>query len=195
MANGSMKMWMGLALGSALVVGVSAGLVADRLLAERSAVETEPKASSRTHDDRRSRFHFDCRGWEEEQAEGTASPPGEGQPAAANSDSYVEYRSKVTHRMAGRLELDAAQIEALEPIVGEAMERGRLYWTGAHDEFCAMQKDFHRQVGALLRPDQAVRFDEMSEELWKRGRRHYGRGRDGSGRDRHQEDGSPEACR
>ncbi len=195
MANGSMKMWMGLALGSVLVVGVSAGLVADRLLAERSAVDKEPKTSSRTHDDRRSMFHFDCRGWEEEQAEATASPPGEGQADAVDPVSYDEYRSKVTHRMARRLELDAEQIEALEPIVGEAMERGRLYWTGARDEFCAMQRDFHRQVGALLRPDQAVLFDEMSEELWKRGRRHDGRGRDGSGRDRHQEDGSPEACR
>lgn len=196
MSNGPTKLWMSVALGSVLVVGLSAGLVADRLLPERRAAEKKQDTPAAAHaSGSSSMFHFDCRGWEEDADEAAATPAPEAAAGTPRSEAFAEHRSKMTHRMARRLELDAEQIEALEPLVGEAMVRGRRYWTGARDEFCAMQRDFHRQVGELLRPDQAVLFDEMSEELWKRGRRHDRRGRDRNGRDWHQEVGSPEACR
>lgn len=203
------RLWMGVALGSVLVVGLSAGLLADRLLAERGGAETKGAAEAPAHAARSSAFHFDCRDREESPAGAANVPaPEAGADAGAEpaeSEAFLEHRSKMTHRMARRLELDPEQIEALEPIVGEAMVRGRLYWTGARDEFCAMQRDFHRQVGELLRPDQAERFDEMRQDLWRRGGHRGDRdrdGRDGHGRrderghrgDR-ADDGSPGECR
>ena len=196
MSNGPTKLWMSVALGSVLVVGLSAGLVADRLLPERRAAEKKQGTPAEAHaPGSSSMFHFDCRGWEEDANESTASSAPKAAASAARSEAFGEHRSKMTHRMAQRLELDAEQIEALEPMVGEAMVRGRRYWTGARDEFCAMQRDFHRQVGELLRPDQAARFDEMSRELWQRGRRHEDRNHDGRGRGRRGDDGSLGECR
>ena len=196
MTNSPTKLWMSVALGSVLVVGLAAGLVADRLLPERRAAEKKQDTPAEAHASRSSSmFHFDCRGWEEDADEAAATPAPEAAAGAADSEAFAEHRSKMTHRMARRLELDAEQIEALEPVVGEAMVRGRRYWTGARDEFCAMQRDFHRQVGELLRPDQAARFDEMSRELWQRGRRHEDRNRDGRGRGHRGDDGSPGECR
>ena len=193
MSNGPTKLWMGVALGSVLVVGLSAGLVADRLLPERHAAVKEQETRMEAHPPRSSMFHFDCRDREEDRGT-TASPAPEAPVDAARSEAADEYRAKVTQRMARRLELDAEQIAALEPIVGEAMMRGRHYWTGARDEFCAMQQDFHRQVGELLRPDQAVRFDEMRRDLWERSRRHGDRNHDGHGRGRGGDGGSRGEC-
>ncbi len=183
MSNGPTKLWMSVALGSVLIVGLSAGLVADRLLPERRAAVKERETRTESHPPRSSMFHFDCRDREEE-SETAASPAPEAPADAARSAAADEYRTKVTRRMARRLELDPEQIAALEPIVGEAMERGRLYWTGARDEFCAMQRDFHRQVGELLRLDQTVRFDEMLRDPWDRNRRYEDRDRDDRGRGR-----------
>lgn len=193
MSNGPTRLWMGVALGSVLVVGLSAGLVADRLLPERRAAVKEQKTRTEAHPPRSSMFHFDCRGLEQDPGETTAIPAPEAPADAARSEAFDEHRSKMTRRMARRLELDAEQIAALEPIVGEAMVRGRLYWSGARDEFCAMQRDFHRQVGELLRPDQAVRFDEMRRDLWERSRRHEDRDHDGRGR--RGDSDSPGDCR
>ena len=196
MSNGPTKLWMSVALGSVLVVGLSAGLVADRLLPERRAAEKKQDTPGEAHSPgSSSMFHFDCRGWEDDSSDTATTSAPEAAADAARSEVFAEHRSKMTHRMARRLELDAEQIEALEPIVGEAMVRGRRYWIGARDDFCAMQRDFHRQVGELLRPDQAARFDEMSRELWQRGRRHDDRNRDGRGRGRGGGDGSPGECR
>lgn len=182
--NGPVKLWMGVALGSVLVVGLSAGLVADRLLPERTEA----------HAPRSSMFHFDCRGRDGDPTEATASPAPEAPDEAARSEAFEDHRSKMTRRMARRLELDPEQIAALEPIVGEAMIRGRHYWSGARDEFCAMQREFHRQVGELLRPDQVVRFDEMRKESWERSRHHGDGGRDGRDRGRRGGDGPPGEC-
>ncbi len=195
MSNGPTKLWMGVALGSVLVVGLSAGLVADRLLPERRAAAKEQETRTEAHPPRSSMFHFDCRGWEQDASEATAGPVPEASADTGRSEAADEYRAKVTRRMARRLELDPEQIAALEPIVGEAMVRGRLYWTGARDEFCDMQRDFHRQVGELLRPDQAVRFDEMRRDLWERSRRHEDRDHDGRGRGRRGDDDSLGDCR
>ena len=193
---------MGIALGSVLVVGLSAGLLADRLLADRDGAETKGAAEAPAQGARPSAFHFDCDEGEESAADAADAAAPEAQSEAAqfeaaqsqatHSEAFLEHRSKMTHRMARRLELDPDQIEALQPIVGEAMVRGRLYWTEARDEFCAMQRDFHRQVGELLRPDQAVRFDEMRQDLWRRGG-HRG-DRDRGGRDGHGDDPAGE-CR
>ncbi len=176
-SNGATKLWMSVALGSVLVAGLSAGLAANRFLPERRFdAKKAKKQETRTeaHASRSSVFHFDCRGWEENPS---------GAPAdAARSEISDDHRSKMTRRMARRLELDSDQIAALEPIVGEAMVRGRLYWTGARDEFCALQRDFHRQVEELLRPDQAVRFDEMRRDLWDRNRTREDRERGDRGR-------------
>ena len=199
---------MGVALGSVLVVGLSAGLLADRFLAERGGAETKAASEAPAHAARPSAFHFDCREREESSAEATDAPAPDAGAEPAESEAFHEHRSKMTHRMARRLELDPEQIEALEPIVGEAMVRGRLYWTWARDEFCAMQRDFHRQVGELLRPDQAARFDEMRQDLWRRGGHRGDRDRDGrDGHDGHgrrddrgdrgdrADDGLPGECR
>lgn len=183
MSNGPTKLWMSVALGSVLVAGLSAGLVADRLLPERAAVKKQ-ETRTEAHAPRSSMFHFDCRDSEQDASEATASPAPEPPAGAARSEAFDEHRSKMTRRMARRLELDPEQIAALEPIVGEAMMRGRRYWTGARDDFCAMQRDFHRQVGELLRPDQAVRFGEMRRDLWDRSRRHEDRDHDDRGRGR-----------
>ena len=194
MANGATRLWMGVALGSVLVVGVSAGLLADRFLPDRRAAESERPDARPAHAGRSSSmFHFDCRDEDGAPSGAAAGSAREAPDEAARAAAFEEHRSKMTHRMARRLDLEPEQIEALEPIVGEAMLRGRRYWTGARDEFCAMQDDFHRQVGELLRPDQAARFDEMRRDLWDRGRRHDNRDRD----DRRRDDGggSPESCR
>ncbi|MYB19624.1 MAG: hypothetical protein F4Y16_11650 [Holophagales bacterium] len=193
MPNGPTKLWMSVALGSVLVVGLSAGLVADRLLPERRATVKKQETRTEAHPPRSSMFQFDCPDAEEDD-ETTASPAPAASADAARSEAFDEHRSKMTRRMARRLELDPDQIAALEPIVGEAMLRGRLYWTGARDEFCAMQRDFHREVEELLRPDQAVRFDEMRRGLWERSRRHEDRDHDGHGRGRRGDGGSPGEC-
>lgn len=194
MSNGPVKLWMSVALGSVLVVGLSAGLVADRLLPERRAAVKKQETRTEEHAPRSSMFHFDCRDREED-SETTASPAPEAPADSARSEAFDEHRSKMTRRMARRLELDAEQLAALEPIVGEAMIRGRLYWTDARDEFCAMQREFHRQVGELLRPDQAVRFDEMRRDLWERSRRHGDHDHDGHGRGRRGDGDSTGDCR
>ena len=193
MSNGPTKLWMSVALGSVLVVGLSAGLVADRLLPERRAAVKKQETRTGAHPPPASMFHFDCRG-SEEADETAASPAPESRADAARSEAFDEHRSKMTRRMARRLELDPEQIAALEPIVGEAMIRGRDYWTGARDEFCAMERDFHRQVGELLRPEQAVRFDEMRRDLWEGSRRHGDRDHNGRGRGRRGDGGSPGEC-
>ena len=201
MANGATRLWMGVALGSVLVVGVSAGLLADRFLPERGPAESEGTEPAPAHAGRSSSmFHFDCRDEDGSPDGAAASSAPEAPEDPARAAAFEEHRSKMTHRMARRLDLEAEQIEALEPIVGEAMVRGRRYWTGARDEFCAMQGDFHRQVGELLRPDQAARFDEMRRDLWERGRRHEDRDHERRDPDRHGRgrgagDGSPESCR
>lgn len=194
MSNGPTKLWMSVALGSVLVVGLSAGLVADRLLPERRAAAEKQETATEAHAPRSSMFHFDCRGWEQDASEATASRAPAASADVARSEAFDEHRSKMTRRMARRLELDPEQITALEPIVGEAMIRGRHYWSGARDEFCAMQRDFHRQVGELLRPEQAVRFDEMRRDLWEGSRRHGDRDHDGRGRGRRGDGGSPGEC-
>jgi len=123
-------------------------------------------------------FHFDCRGEDRDLAEGAdssaAARTGRARaerPDGVESERFLEYRSKMTRRMARRLELDPEQTAALEPIVGEAMLRGRGYWVEARDEFCAMQRDFLRQVSELLTSEQAGRFEEMRFELLHPGRR------------------------
>lgn len=160
--NGRTRLWMGLALGSVLVVGLSAGLLADRLLAERKGADARRShAAVAPHDGRGSRFHFDCQDWEDERAAAAGNGALDVQPDADRSEAIREHGSGVTQRMARRLELDPDQVEALEPIVEEAMERSRRYWKGARNDFCTMQRDFHEQVSELLRPEQAARFDEM----------------------------------
>ncbi len=182
MANGPTRLWMGLALGSVLVVGLSAGLLVDRLLAERQAADVEAAAHAKTRGAHTTMFHFDCRGAEESRAATTDNGDSEAHAEAARSDASREHRSKMTRRMARQLELEPEQVEALEPIVEQAMLSGHRYWSGARDEFCSMQREFHRQVSELLSPDQAVHFDEMRLELTERGRRHRGRN-DGDHRD------------
>ncbi len=225
-ANGSGRLWMGVALGSVLVVGVAAGLAAERLLAERDAPEASRQDRAQAHGDRPPPLHFDCRGWEESQAElsggaedsGVRESTGPSREAAADrtpaetpahldaadaaspelASALERHRSRFTERMKRRLDLDPEQVEALAAIVDEAMIRGRRYWAGARDAFCAMQRDFDSQVEELLRPDQALRFDEMRRDLWDRrprqgtrdhdhdhdddreGKRHGGRRDDGS---------------
>ncbi len=182
MANGSTRLWMGLALGSVLVVGLSAGLLANRLLAERQVVEVEEAAPEKTRDAHPSTFHFDCPDSDATPAATTGNAGSEEHLDAARSEAFRKHRSKMAGRMARRLDLEPEQVEALEPIVEQAMLRGHRYWSGARDEFCSMQREFHRQVSELLSPDQAVRFDEMRLELMERGRRHRGRN-DGDHRD------------
>ena len=197
-ANGRTRLWMGLALGSVLVVGLSAGLLADRLLADRGLAErrgadARQSHAARQHDGSASVFHFDCRGWEDGRTATTGDALTEERSSevrsetsdavssdAARSESLREHRSRVTHRMARRLELDPDQVEALEPIMGEAMERSRRYWTGARDDFCTMQRDFHRQVSELLTPEQATRFDEMRHRIRAAGHPHAKRSVDES---------------
>ncbi len=168
--NGRTRLWMGLALGSVLAVGLSAGLLADRLLGERQGGERKrphvgPRHVDRPHDGGVSMFHFDCRSREDSDAataaDATPPSPLDQARSEARSEEGREHGSRVTRRLARHLELDPDQIEALEPIVAEAMERGRRYWVGARDDFCAMEREFHRQVGELLRPEQAALFDEM----------------------------------
>lgn len=175
MPNGRTRLWMGLALGSVLIVGLSAGLLADRLLAERKGGDARRSDAAAAHrdrgSDRGSMFHFDCRDREDD----SAAPAGNGasdvqlddvqpddvQPDEDRSEEIREHGARVAQRMARRLELDPEQVEAFEPIVEEAMEQSRRYWKGARNDFCAMQRDFHQQVSELLRPDQAARFHEM----------------------------------
>ncbi len=175
MANGPTRLWMGLALGSVLIVGLSAGLLADRLLAERQVVDVEQAAPEKTRDAHPPTFHFDCPDSEATPAATTGNADSQEHLDAARSEEFRKHRSRTTRRMARRLDLEAEQVEALEAIVEQAMLRGLRYWSGARDEFCSMQREFHRQVSELLSPDQAVRFDEMRLELTERGRRHRGR--------------------
>ena len=190
--NGGLKLWMGVALGSVLVLGLSAGLLADRLLPERRDAGDHHDAPASAHPPRSSMFHFDCRDSEENAAEAAADRTSDAVADATRSEAFEQHRSKMTRRMAHRLELDPEQMEALEPIVGEAMVRGGRYWAGARDEFCAMQREFHRQVEEILRPEQSVRFDEMQRDLWKRSRRH---GDHDDDRDRRDDDDLPGECR
>ncbi len=178
MANGPTRLWMVLALGSVLIVGLSAGLLADRLLAERQVVEVEKAAPEKTRGAHPPTFHFDCPDPEATPAAATGNAGSQERPDAAHSEEFLKHRSRTTRRMARHLDLEAEQVEALEPIVEQAMLRGRRYWSGARDEFCSMQREFHRQVSELLSPEQAVRFDEMRLELTERGRRHRGRNDD-----------------
>ena len=191
-AQGRTRVWMAVALGSVLVVGMSAGLLGDRLLLERED-RTAGKPQNRGPDDRvgASRFHFDCRGWDDGAAEAAEASASQGTPPEGASDGLQEHSARMAGHLARRLELDGAQIKALEPVVKGAMVRSRGYWGNARDEFCAMQSDFNQQVTELLRPDQAARFDELSNELAKRSRRH-GDGRRG---ERHGGSGQTEDCR
>jgi len=193
MANGPTRLWMGLALGSVLIVGLSAGLLADRLLAERQVVDVEKAAPKKTRDAHPPTFHFDCPDSEATPAAATGNAGPQEHLDVARSEAFRKHRSGMTRRMARRLELEAEQVEALEPIVEQAMLKGSRYWSSARDEFCSMQREFHRQVSELLSPEQAVRFDEMRLELMERGRRRGDRDHDGHGR---RGDGdSPGGCR
>ena len=122
-------------------------------------------------------FHFDCQAWEESEAAAAVDPEPEREAAATSSKPASDYSSGATSRLARRLELDPEQTEALQPIMEGAMARSRQYWMTARDEFCAMQEDFHRNVNAMLRPEQAARFDEWTKELAERGRHRGGRHR------------------
>ena len=191
MAGGRARAWMGLALGSVLVLGLSAGLLADRLLVDRDGERDGRRDRSREHGSGPPMLHFDCRSWEENQASAAGGDEPAEQTRTVDGDRLREHSSRAAERLGKRLELDPEQIEALGPIVADAMSRSRVYWRGARDEFCAMQMHFHQQVSGLLSPDQAVRFDEWRAELAERGRRH-GSGYRG---DRNRDGGDSGGCR
>ena len=60
MANGPTRLWMVLALGSVLIVGLSAGLLADRSWLSARSVEVEKAAPEKTRGAHPPTFHFDC---------------------------------------------------------------------------------------------------------------------------------------
>lgn len=169
--------WMWLALGSVLVLGLSTGLLADRLLGERGGGRDKRADGSEARAARQPMFHFDCRG-SRENAAGAAVAPDPGQDAGLRlSDRLREHSVGATQHLAHRLELDPEQTETLRPIMEAAMVRSRHYWVRARDEFCAMQEEFHRSVGEVLNEEQAARFDAWRSELADRSRRHGGRHR------------------
>ena len=172
MVGGRARAWMGLALGSVLVVGLSAGLLADRLLVDRDGEKGERRDRSHSHGTGPPMLHFDCRSWEENEAAAAGGREPAEQTRTVDADRLREYSTRAAERLGKRLELEPEQIEALGPIVADAMSRSRVYWSGARDEFCAMQMHFHQQVSELLSPDQAARFDVWTAELAERGGRH-----------------------
>ena len=171
------RLWMWLALGSVLVLGLSVGLLADRFLMERGAGKPRGMAGSQAHAPRPSMFHFDCQAWEESVAAAATDPGRAPESEAPPPDLQREHSTRATDRLAHRLELDSGQTEALQAIVDGAMVRSRHYWATARDEFCAMQQEFHRNVSEMLQPEQAARFDEWRKELADRSRHHGGRHR------------------
>ncbi len=190
--GGPVRTWMAVALGSAFVLGLSVGVVADRLF-ERDEVGAEPARTSESERSTgRAMFHFDCRAWQEEQAALTGRVlDEEPAPEAARARQHDENGVELTHRMARKLDLDAEQTVALATVVAEAMDRGRRYWSAARDDFCSMQRDFHDSVRSLLRSEQEPHFDHLERELERR----YGsrdRGRTGEW-DRERD--APEDCR
>lgn len=172
MAGGRARAWMGLALGSVLVLGLSAGLLADRLLVDRDGERDGRRDRSHAHGAGPEMLHFDCRSREENEASATGGLGPAEQRRTIDADRLREHSARAAERLGRRLELEPEQIEALEPIVADAMSRSRVYWRGARDEFCAMQMHFHQQVSELLSPDQAARFDEWTAKLAERGQRH-----------------------
>ncbi len=172
------RLWMWLTLGSVLVLGLSAGLLADRFLMERGGGKTKGMAGSRDHAARPPMFLFDCQAWEES-VTAAAADPGRAPETEAPPppDRHREHSTRATDRLAHRLELDSGQTEALQAIVETAMVRSRRYWVTARDDFCAMQQEFHRNVSEMLQPEQATRFEEWRRELADRSRHHGGRHR------------------
>ncbi len=184
----SRKLWMSVAFVSVLIVGLAAGLVADRLLTGHGAAGRGREDLAPQRDGRSSKIRFDCRDRDEGLAAAAAASSPDTTPADdAMSEAFDRRRSSLTRRMARRLELDAQQVELLEPIVGEAMARSRRYWTEAREEFCAMQRDFHQQVGELLRPDQTALLDDMRRDLLEWPRRDEDGDRRREERRRHEE--------
>ena len=171
------RLWMWLALGSVLVLGLSAGLLADRFLMERGAGEPEGTVGSQAHAIRPPMFHFDCQAWEESVAAAAADPGRAPETEAPPLDLRREHSTRATDRLAHRLEFDSGQTEALQAIVETAMVRSRRYWVTARDDFCAMQEEFHRNVSEMLQPEQAARFEDWRRELGERSRHHGGRRR------------------
>lgn len=175
------RMWMWLALGSVLVLGVSTGLLADRLFTDHGGDRAKAERSGPRHDARGPEFQFDCREWESRQTDAAADsgPETETEEADRVPRRFRDHSAKVADRLAERLELDPEQAEALVPVMEGAMIRSRSYWTTAREDFCAMQEEFRRDVTGLLRPEQAERFEEWWKKLSRHDRRHGGRHGDG----------------
>ena len=171
------RLWMWLALGSVLVFGLSAGLLADRFLGERGGGRDKRAAGSEARSARQPMFHFDCQA-SQESAAGAAADSGPGPEAGPRlSERLRGHSAGATQRLAHRLELDPEQTETLRAIMEDAMVQSSHYWVSARDEFCTMQEEFHRNVGEMLDAEQAARFDEWRSELADRSRHRGGRHR------------------
>ena len=125
MAGGRARAWMGLALGSVLVLGLSAGLLADRLLVDRDAGRGERRDRSHEHGSGPPMLHFDCRSWEENEASAAGGLEPAEQTETTNADRLREHSARAAERLGRRLELEPEQIAALEPIMADAMSRSR----------------------------------------------------------------------
>lgn len=152
--------WMWVSLVLALIIGVSAGVIADRLAFEDRL--GPDKGGSRGG----GLLWFSCDGGDIEEDPAYPYRP--------------EHRDYLVRGLRKRLDLDAEQVGALETLLEEKREGARLYWTRTRDAYCRMQSSFRSDIRGLLRPEQAEVYDELLRRVDARHRERLESSRSGS---------------
>jgi hypothetical protein len=132
--------WMWTSLALALIIGASAGVIADRLASDRPAPQERGSGGSGF-------VWFTCDGRDIE-----ADPVYPYRP---------EHRDYLVRRLRKRLDLGAAQVSELETMLEEKRDAARRYWTETRDSYCHMQHSFRMDIRELLTPEQAQTYDEL----------------------------------
>lgn len=140
--------WVVASLFLAALLGVSLGVLADRLALQSDESDKGYRGS----------IYFDC------EAEPTGS-----------ITATAEWRTRKLEEMREELRLDALQVENLESIFERHGDRANRFWQETRTSYCELRQQLRSDVRALLKGDQAELFDARLRRLDQQWREKHAR--------------------
>ena len=137
-------MWT--SVGLTLLVGLSLGLVADRILFRQDAALASPAPTDRP-------VWFLC----SELMLDAEDQPGYYYPE--------KFRTGLLKNLSKDLDLTGAQQAELETMLESRREGAREFWESMRHAYCDVRDQFRSDIRELLEPEQRMRWDEMIDRL------------------------------